>query len=101
MISKSTWFSRFARGSSTAMGKPITFVVSLLVVVVWAVFGPVFQYSDTWQLIINTATTVITFWMVFVIQSSQNRDTQAIQLKLDELIKAVELADNSIIDSEL
>jgi low affinity Fe/Cu permease len=101
MERKGTWFSRFARSTSTAMGKPITFILSVLLVVVWLVVGPIFQWSETWQLVINTLTTIVTFWMVFVIQNSQNRDTQAIQLKLDELIKAMEMADNSLIDSEL
>jgi low affinity Fe/Cu permease len=101
MERRNSWFTRFARRTAVAMGKPLTFVLSLALVVVWGVCGPIFHNSDTWQLVINTATTVITFWMVFVIQSSQNRDTEAIQLKLDELIKAQELADNSMLDLEL
>jgi low affinity Fe/Cu permease len=77
-------------------GKPVTFLVAALIVVVWAVTGPVFHYSDTWQLVINTGTTIITFLMVFLIQNTQNRDTAALQLKLDELIVASKAARNSV-----
>jgi low affinity Fe/Cu permease len=81
-------FSAAAAHVSRAMGKPAAFITAAAVVVVWASFGPVFRYSDTWQLIINTGTTIVTFLMVFLIQNSQNRDSAAIQVKLDELIRA-------------
>jgi low affinity Fe/Cu permease len=93
-------FSRFSRRIAIGVGSPAAFVAALAVVVVWAVSGPVFGYSDTWQLTINTGTTIITFLMVFVIQNTQNRDSQVIQLKLDELIRAVELARNDLVDME-
>jgi low affinity Fe/Cu permease len=93
-------FSRFSRRIAIGVGSPAAFVAALAVVVVWAVSGPVFGYSDTWQLTINTGTTIITFLMVFVIQNTQNRDSQVIQLKLDELIRAVELARNELVDME-
>ncbi len=80
------WFGSFAQTVARIAGRPITFLLAVLVVVVWAVTGPLFQYSDTWQLVINTGTTIVTFLMVFLIQNTQNRDTLAIQLKLAELI---------------
>ena len=80
-------FSRAASSISTAAGKPAVFALAVLTVIVWAVTGPYFQYSDTWQLVINTGTTIVTFLMVFLIQNSQNRDGAAIQVKLDELIR--------------
>ena len=79
-------FARFATGASESAGKPITFVLALALVIAWAVTGPVFGFSETWQLVINTGTTIITFLMVFVLQNAQTRDTRAIQAKLDELI---------------
>lgn len=93
-------FTKFANRASCMMGSPWAFIIALAVVVIWALLGPVFDYSDTWQLVINTSTTIITFLMVFLIQNSQNRDTHAIQLKLDELIRAVEEAHNSLMDIE-
>jgi low affinity Fe/Cu permease len=81
-------FRRFAHRCSTWVGSPYSFVLALLVVVAWAVTGPLFHFSDTWQLVINTGTTVVTFLMVFLIQATQNRDTQSVHLKLDELIRA-------------
>ncbi len=81
-------FTRFAASTAHAAGRPITFIVCLAVVIGWAVSGPVFHFSDTWQLVINTGTTVVTFLMVFVIQNTQNRDGKALQAKLDELIRA-------------
>jgi low affinity Fe/Cu permease len=93
-------FYSFARWISNAAGKPSAFALSVAVVLVWAGSGPLFHYSDTWQLVINTGTTVITFWMVFVIQSSQNNDTHALQLKLDELIRATESARNVFLGCE-
>jgi low affinity Fe/Cu permease len=95
-----TAFRRFAHNVSLAVGAPWAFGLSLLLVVLWAVTGPVFHYSDTWQLTINTGTTIITFLMVFVIQNTQNREMRALQLKLDELIRAVEKARNELVDLE-
>ena len=83
-------FGNFAQTISHASGRPVTFLLALLVVIIWAVTGPLFGYSDTWQLVINTGTTIVTFLMVFLIQNTQNRDTLAIQLKLSEVILAME-----------
>jgi low affinity Fe/Cu permease len=93
-------FVRFARSMSSMLGHPLAFGMAVLVVVVWAITGPIFHFSDTWQLVINTGTTIITFLMVFLIQNSQNRDSEAVQLKLDELIRAIKGANNSILDTE-
>lgn len=84
----STGFSRFSNTVARATGKPITFALSFLLIVAWALTGPFFNYSDTWQLVINTGTTIVTFLMVFLIQNTQNRDGAALQAKLDELIRA-------------
>jgi low affinity Fe/Cu permease len=92
------WFSRFARWTSQHTGRPGTFVAAALVILGWAVTGPVFHYSDTWQLVINTGTTIVTFLMVFLIQNTQNRDSQALHVKLDELIRAMKGASNRMID---
>jgi low affinity Fe/Cu permease len=81
-------FTRFSSGIAHAAGKPVTFILACAIIIVWAVSGPVFGFSDTWQLVINTSTTIITFLMVFVIQNTQNRDGKALQAKLDELIRA-------------
>jgi low affinity Fe/Cu permease len=86
MTRKKSFFSTFASTVSDWSGKPMTFVVAFLLVLAWAVTGPVFDYSETWQLVINTSTTIVTFLMVFVLQNSQNRDGKALQAKLDELI---------------
>lgn len=94
------WFQSFARWTSNAAGKPATFGLSVGLVLVWAASGPLFHFSDTWQLVINTSTTVVTFWMVFVIQSSQNSDTHALQLKIDELIRATDTARNIFLGCE-
>ena len=93
-------FRRFARKTSTVAGSAPAFVIASLMVVVWAVSGPIFHYSDTWQLVINTATTVLTFLIVFLIQNTQNRDGKALQLKLDELLTAVTTARTDLVDLE-
>jgi low affinity Fe/Cu permease len=94
------WFSRFARWISCNAGRPMAFLFAALVIVAWVVTGPIFHYSDTWQLVINTATTIVTFLMVFLIQNTQNHDTKALQLKLDELIRAMKGARNSLLNLE-
>jgi low affinity Fe/Cu permease len=91
------WFDRMAKASAWLAGRPSTFLISCGLILVWLVTGPLFGFSDTWQLVINTGTTIITFLMVFLIQNTQNRDTAAVHLKLDELIRAVEGARNSAI----
>lgn len=88
--SKSSWFTSFAKATSRATGRPSAFGVAGAIVVVWIVTGPLFRFSDTWQLVINTGTTIVTFLMVFLIQNTQNRDSEALQIKLDELIRAHE-----------
>ena len=98
--SHSSLFSRFAKATAAASGRPSAFFLAVFVVISWAVTGPIFGYSDTWQLVINTGTTIVTFLMVFLIQNTQNRDSIAVQLKLDELINAVKDARNELIDVE-
>ena len=93
-------FHKFAYNVSKRVGSPWMFVTALVVIALWAITGPVFHFSDTWQLVINTGTTVITFLMVFLIQNTQNRDAEVIQLKLDELIRAVAKARTSLVDLE-
>lgn len=93
-----TWFSGFSRWTAQATGRPATFFLAVLVIVGWAVTGPLFHYSNTWQLVINTGTTIVTFLMVFLIQHTQNRDSQAIHVKLDELIRAMAGARNTLLD---
>ncbi len=100
MLYRTTPFSRFARWASRTLGNPVAFMVAVLIIAAWAIIGPFFHFSDTWQLIINTSTTIVTFLMVFLIQNTQNRESEAIQLKLDELIRAVEGAHNGLLDME-
>src|SRR5436305_12617898 len=96
----SEMFSNMACAAAHWMGKPVAFLIALLAVIVWAATGPIFHYSDTWQLVINTSTTIVTFLMVFLIQNTQNRDTMAVQLKLSELILKVDEAENRFATAE-
>lgn len=93
-------FRKFATTTSAVVGSPWSFIGAAVLIIIWAILGPVFHFADTWQLVINTATTIITFLMVFLIQNTQNRDAKAIHLKLDELIHAVKGARNQMIDLE-
>lgn len=99
-IKKNGLFERFANAATTFTGSSIAFISALFIVVVWAISGPIFKYSETWQLVINTGTTIVTFLMVFLIQKSQNKDGKAIQLKLNELIAAIDGASNRMVNIE-
>src|SRR5580765_8745987 len=99
-MSASLFFSQAAQWTSRQCGRPLTFGLAVAIVVMWGLTGPIFHYSDTWQLIINTGTTIVTFLMVFLIQNTQNRDAKAAHLKLDEIIRALEGARNELIDLE-
>jgi low affinity Fe/Cu permease len=94
------FFRRFAKLVAAAIGSPYAFVFALVMILVWGLLGPVFKFSDTWQLVINTTTTIVTFLVVFMIQNTQNRDSKALHLKLDELIRSIKGARNGLIDSE-
>ncbi|MCS4295777.1 low affinity Fe/Cu permease [Comamonas sp. BIGb0152] len=100
MKTKHSAFNKIARSVAKFSGRPICFVVAAVVILLWALSGPFFHFNDTWQLVINTGTTIVTFLMVFLIQSTQNSDTEAMQIKLDELIRAIEPARNRMLSLE-
>jgi low affinity Fe/Cu permease len=98
--SQKSAFTRFAQATASFAGRPLIFSSAVLVVLLWAVLGPVFGYSDTWQLVINTGTTIVTFLMVFLIQNTQNRDSEAVQIKLDEIICSLQGANKALLNLE-
>ena len=97
---RGSWFTRIAKWASHASGRPLTFAFAAGLILVWLITGPIFDFSDTWQLVINTGTTIITFLMVFLIQNTQNRDQEALQIKLDEVIRSMENAHTVLLDLE-
>ena len=100
MKKKTSWFTDFARKSARAAGQPVVFALAAAIILLWLVTGPLFGFSDTWQLVVNTGTTIITFLMVFLIQNTQNRDAEAMHIKMDELIRAIEGAHNALLNLE-
>ena len=100
MAKSKSWFTRFSTTAARATGRPATFMLAVVIVLVWGVTGPLFGFSDTWQLVINTGTTIVTFLMVFLIQNTQNRDSEAMHVKMDELIRAAQGAHNALLDLE-
>ena len=100
MKKKTSWFTGFARKAARAAGQPVVFALAGAIILLWLVTGPLFGFSDTWQLIVNTGTTIITFLMVFLIQNTQNRDAEAMHIKMDELIRAIQGAHNALLNLE-